>query len=98
MRIQPTSLFDNSASLEISNRFETLSILSQADSLVPDNVGHKAASSLIVQQQKEAKTKKKKAALNHPLRILIMNCQSIKKKKLSLTRLNQTSSLGMSNC
>ena len=33
---------------------------------------------------KEAKGKAAKAALNHPLRILIMNCQSIKNKKAEL--------------
>ena len=43
----------------------------------------KAASSPIV-PQKEAKTKTKKAVLNHPLRILIMNCQSIKNKKAEI--------------
>ena len=42
-----------------------------------------AYSSLIV-QQKEAKTKTKKVVLNHPLRILIMNCQSIKNKKAEI--------------
>ena len=44
----------------------------------------KAASSPIVQQPKEAKLKTKKAVLNHPLRILIMNCQSIKNKKAEI--------------
>ena len=81
-----TSLFDTSASLEISNRFETLSTLSEPDSPVPDNIAPpppKAASSPIV-PQKEAKTKTKKAVLNHPLRILIMNCQSIKNKKAEI--------------
>ena len=43
-----------------------------------------AASSPIVQEPKEAKGKAAKAALNHPLRILIMNCQSIKNKKAEL--------------
>ena len=38
----------------------------------------------IVQDQNEAKTKTAKAVLNHPLRILIMNCQSIKNKKAEL--------------
>ena len=32
----------------------------------------------------EAKGKATKAALNHPLRILVMNCQSIKNKKAEL--------------
>ena len=35
-------------------------------------------------QPKEAKSKTKKAVLNHPLRILIMNCQSIKNKKAEI--------------
>ena len=43
-----------------------------------------AASSPIVQEPKEAKGKAAKAAINHPLRILIMNCQSIKNKKAEL--------------
>ena len=37
-----------------------------------------------MQQPKEAKSKTKKAVLNHPLRILIMNCQSIKNKKAEI--------------
>ena len=32
----------------------------------------------------EVKSKTKKAILNHPLRILIMNCQSIKNKKAEI--------------
>ena len=44
----------------------------------------KAASSPIVPQPKEAKSKTKKAALNHFLKILIMNCQSIKNKKAEI--------------
>ena len=43
-----------------------------------------AASSPIVQEPKEAKGKAAKAALNLPLRILFMNCQSIKNKKAEL--------------
>ena len=43
-----------------------------------------AASSPIVQDRNEARTKTAKAVLNHPLRILIMNCQSIKNKKAEL--------------
>ena len=34
-----TSLFDTTASLEVSNIFETLSSLSEPDSPVPDNIG-----------------------------------------------------------
>ena len=100
-----TSLFDTSAFLDVSNRFETLSTLSEPDSPIPDNIAPppQAASSPIV--QKEAKSKTKKAVLNHPLRILIMNCQSINNKRaelhtvciLLLTRQNQTSSWGMSH-
>ena len=37
-----------------------------------------------MQQPKEAKSKTKKAVLNHPFRILIMNCQSIKNKKAEI--------------
>ena len=33
-----TSLFDTSASLDVSNRFETLSTLSEPDSPIPDNI------------------------------------------------------------
>ena len=80
-----TSLFDTTASLEVSNRFETLSSLSEPNSPVPDNIAPpQAASSPIVQQPKEAKSKTKKAVLNHPLRILIMNCQSIQNKKAEI--------------
>ena len=44
-----------------------------------------AASLPIVQDKNEAKTKTAKVAvLNHPFRILIMNCQSIKNKKAGL--------------
>ena len=38
--------------------------------------------------QKEAKPKTKKAVLNHPLRILIMNCQSINNKRAELHTVN----------
>ena len=69
-----TSLFDTTASLETHNRFDSLSSLSDPT----------AASSPIVQGPMEAKGKATKAALNHPLRILVMNCQSIKNKKAEL--------------
>ena len=83
-----TSLFDTSASRDVSNRFETLSTQSEPNSPIPDNTAPPpppppiAASSPIV--QKEAKPKTKKAVLNHPLRILIMNCQSINNKRAEL--------------
>ena len=50
----------------------------------------------------EAKGKATKAAINHPLRYFVMNCQSIKNKKTELhqlsTRQNQTSSWGIIVC
>ena len=77
-----TSLFDTTASLGTHNRFDSLSSLSDPLSPIPDIIGPPtAASSPIVQEPKKAKGK---AALNHPLRILIMNCQSIKNKKAEL--------------
>ncbi|MCG8116962.1 MAG: reverse transcriptase domain-containing protein, partial [Candidatus Thiodiazotropha endolucinida] len=80
-----TSLFDTSSSIDTYNHFDPLSSLSEPDSPIPDNIGPPtAASSPIVKQSKEAKPKTKKAVLNHPLRILIMNCQSIKNKKAEL--------------
>ena len=76
---------DTTASLETHNRFDSLSSLSDPESPIPDIIGPPtAASSPIVQEPKEAKGKAAKAALNHPLRILIMNCQSIKNKKAEL--------------
>ena len=78
-----TSLFDTTASLETHNIFDsylhcpTLKVQYQ---LSPPN----AASFPIVQEPKEAKGKATKAALNHPLRILVMNFQSIKNKKTEL--------------
>ena len=88
-----TSLFDTTASLEVSNRFETLSSLSEPESPVPDNIGHPKA---IVQQSKEARLKTNKAVLKHPLRILIMNCQSVKNKKAEIhTILSKKSSAQM---
>ena len=74
-----TSLFDTTTSFEISNRFESFSSLSDTRQYWPPN----AVSSPIV-QTKEAKPRTKKAVLNHPLRILIMNCQSIKNKKAEI--------------
>ena len=66
-------------------RFDSLSSLSDPESPIPDIIGPPtAASSPIVQEPKEAEGKAAKAALNHPLRILIMNCQSIKNKKAEL--------------
>ena len=80
-----TTLFDTTTSLDTQNRFDSLSSLSDPESPVPDNIGPPtAASSPIVQDRNEARTKTAKAVLNHPLRILIMNCQSIKNKKAEL--------------
>ena len=83
-----TSLFDTTASLETHNRFDSLSFLSDPESAIPDinctPPPPTAASSPIVQEPKEAKGKAAKAALSHPLRILIMNCQSMKNKKAKL--------------
>ena len=80
-----TSLFDTKASLETHNRFDSLSSLSDPECPIPDIIGPPiAASSPIVQEPREAKGKAAKAALNHPLRILIMNRQSIKNKKAEL--------------
>ena len=80
-----TSLFDTTASLETHNRFDSLSSLSDPESPIPDIIGlPTAALSPIVQGPMEAKGKATKAALNHPLRILVMNCQSIKNKKAEL--------------
>ena len=67
--------------LLLAPRFYSLSSLSDPESPVPDNIGTTAASSPIVQDQNEARAKTALAVLNHPLRILIMNCQSIRNKK-----------------
>ena len=85
-----TSLFDTTTSLDVSNRFETLTSLSEPDSPVRDNIGSEAASSPIVRKSKEAKSKTNKAVLNHPLRILIMNCQSFKNKKAEIHTVNNS--------
>ena len=79
-----TSLIDTTASLEVSNQFETLSSLSEPDSPVPVNIAPPAASSPIGQQSKGARPKTNKAVLNHPLRILIIYCQSVKNKKAEI--------------
>ena len=71
-----TSLFDT------HNRFDSLSSLSDPDSPIPDIIGPPLQLPLLkYTRPKEAKVK---AALNHPLRILIMNCPSIKNKKAEL--------------
>ena len=81
-----TTLFDTTASLEAHNRFDFLSSLSDPESLIPEIIAPPpppptAVSSPIVLESKEAKGK---AALSHPLRILIMNCQSIRNNKAEL--------------
>ena len=81
-----TSLIDTTDSLEIHNRFDSLSSLSDPESPIPDipPPPPHAACSPIEHEPKEAKGKATEAALNHPLRILEMNCQSIKNKKAEL--------------
>ena len=96
-----TSLFETTASLETHNRFDSLSSLSDPESPIPDIIGSPtAASSLIVPEPEEAKGKAAKTALNHRPRILIMNCQSIRIRRLNFIQLstpqNQTSYLEMS--
>ena len=73
----PPSFLDTTASLVVSNIFESLSSLSEPDSPIQDNTAPDVASSPIA-QTKEAKSRTKKEVLNYPLRILIMNCQPIK--------------------
>ena len=81
-----TSLFDTTASLETHKRFDSLSSLSDPESPIPDVIAlpppPTAATSL--QGSMKAIGKATKAALNHPLRILVMNYQSIKNKKAEL--------------
>ena len=79
-----TSLFDTPASLKTHNRFDSLSSLSDPEIPIPDIIAPPLQPPPIVQEPKEAKGKAAKAALNHPLRNLIMNCQSIKDKKAEL--------------
>ena len=73
-----TSLFDTTASLEVSNRLRLYHPCPNLIVRYQTTLPPKAASSSIVQQSKEARPKTNKAVLNHPLRILIMNCQSVK--------------------
>ena len=63
--------------------FDSLSSLSDPESQVPDNIAPSptVASPPLVQDQTESRAKTAKAVLNHPLRIMIENCQSIKNKK-----------------
>ena len=82
-----TYLFDTTASLETYKRFDSLSSLSDPESPIPDIIAPPpptAATSPIVQGSMKAKGKATKAALNHPLRILVMNYQSIKNKNAEL--------------
>ena len=73
-----TLLFDNTASLETHNRFDLLSSLTNLESPYQISVPPPPL------QPKEAKVKAAKATLNNLLRILIMNCQSVKNKKAEL--------------
>ena len=96
-----TTLFYTSFSLGTQNRFDSLSSLSDPESPVTNNIGAPTAASwAIVQDKNEAKAKTAKAVLNLALRILIMNCQSIKIRRLNFillsTQQNQISFLGVS--
>ena len=69
-----------------TNKFDSLSSCDSSDnplSPLPDNIGSPKASSSPI-QPKPIKSKSKKVNLQHPLRILLMNCQSIKNKKAEL--------------
>ena len=51
-----TTLFDTSSSLDTPNRFDSLSSMSNAGSLVPDNIAPLAASSVHDKNEAKAKT------------------------------------------
>ena len=79
------SMYKTNCKVETHNRFDWLSSLFDPEKPIPDIIGPlTAASSPIVQEPNEANRKAAKAALNHFLRISIMNCQSIKYKKAEL--------------
>ena len=59
-----TSLFDTTASLEISNRFEPLSSLSEPDSPIPDNIGPPQCSFFAYCANKRSKTQDQKGVAN----------------------------------
>ena len=83
-----TSLFDTLGLIDTSNRFDSLSI---PDSPIPTELGTPTAtSSPVGLQPVKPKTGNKKSVLYHPLRILIMNCQSIKNKKPELQTIVHT--------
>ena len=82
-----TSLFNTIGLIDTSNRFDSLSI---PDSPAPSDVGPPIATSSPVGVQHTRPKTDKKAILNHPLRILIMNCQSIKNKKPELQTIVDT--------
>ena len=73
-----TSLFDFQASINLSNRFSSLSM---PDSPLPDCLGSPNTASSPIAQPTTKTKRKKKANLDHPLRIILMNCQSIKTSK-----------------
>ena len=81
-----TSLFDTMASMISTNRFDSLSSCDSSDiplSPLPDDIGSPKATSSPIRPYPN-KPKGNKANLQHPLRILIMNCQSVKNKKAEL--------------
>ena len=73
--------------IDTSIRLDSLSI---PDSPAPTDIGSPTATFFPVGVQHTRPKTAKKAVLNHPLRILIMNCQSIKNKKPELQTIVDT--------
>ena len=81
-----TSLFDTMSYMNSTNKFDSLSSCDSSGyplSPLPDDIGSPKASSSPIRPN-PAKSQNKKVNLQHPLRILLMNCQSIKNKKAEL--------------
>lgn len=85
-----TSLFDSYANISTSNRFDSLSgSVSEPDSPLPTFLGSPTAASSPINRPR-VKPIKRKATLNHPLRLLLINCQSIKNKKAEFQTIIET--------
>ena len=82
-----TSLFDTMGLVDTSSRFDSLSI---TDSPAPTVIGSPIATSSPVGVQHTWPKTAKMTVLNHPLRILITNCQLIKNKKPELQTIVDT--------